>query len=111
MGRRNPALVTRPVRHEARQDEDHAGDTDDVGQVLDPEAVDVIVGRVGESQAMDGDIERAADGHHPQAKQHQGRESAREAERLYHQHSLEIHLRRGECQVYSQSSCVIDSST
>src|SRR5574338_17683 len=100
--RRNAALVTGPAHDEARQDEDHAGDTDQMGQVLDSEVVGVVVRRMREPEPVDDDVESAASGHHGEAEQHQDGESAREPERLYHQHTLEIYPSTARCQVYSQ---------
>src|SRR5574338_448344 len=100
--RRNATLATGPVRDEPRQDEDHAGDTDEVGQVLDPEVVDVVVGRVSEAEPVHDDVERASDGHHREAEQHEDREPTNEPKNRYHQHALEIHLWAGECQMYAQ---------
>jgi hypothetical protein len=93
-------MATGSVRNEARKDEDHAGDTDQVRQVLHPEVVDVVVGGVRQAQPVDDDVEDATHGHHGEAEQHQDGKPTDEPECLYHQHTLEIHPAGSECQVY-----------
>jgi hypothetical protein len=82
-------LTASAVSDDARQDEDHAGDTDHVRDVLRAEPGVHVLARRAEVQDH---VERAAGCHHGEADEHQERELTDVAqEDLYRKHALEIH--------------------
>lgn len=101
-------LAAGAVHHDPRHDEDHADDSDQVGEVLDP-----AVAGVGSGSEVDGDVERAGQHDHQEPDAGQGRKAGELAtspsDRFYHQHSLLIHAGRDCCQVYLAFACVIES--
>jgi hypothetical protein len=54
-------LATGAVEDDARQDEDHAGDAEDVGEMLSAHAV---MARVRAGQQVHGDVESTCPDHH-----------------------------------------------
>jgi hypothetical protein len=81
------SLVARAVDDDARQDECHARDSDQVRPVRRHEGlVRVVVGRA----EVDDDVHEATHDHQRQAEDHRQRKAS---ERFYHEHELEIHRR------------------
>ena len=91
------AMAAGTVHHEARQDDGHAGDTDDVRQVLGAGA---RVGSMAGGIEVHHHVKHPTDGHHQKADEHEGRQSPEGQQGLYHQHVLEIHRTGPGCQLY-----------
>jgi hypothetical protein len=85
-GRTRAAMAAGAVRHEPDQDEDHAGDTDQVRRVLGEKAFVGVV--VAGRHHVDEDVQGASGHHDREAEPHEQREPADVAQRLYHQHAL-----------------------
>jgi hypothetical protein len=80
-GRALAELAVGAVRDEAHQDEDHAGDADQVRPVLvESSAVSVVVDR----DEVDDDVDDAAGGHQQQAEHHQQGNSSEQTHHMYH---------------------------
>jgi hypothetical protein len=92
LGRRVAELATGAVDDYARQDENHADDAEEVGGVLQAEAV---VAGVVARRRVDDDVERAGRHHQQQAGAAHEREGTDLPEplrhSLYRQHALLIH--------------------
>jgi hypothetical protein len=85
LGRPRAAVAAGPMGDEAGQDEDHAGDTDEVRPVLRDQALVDVMPR---ADHVDDDVHRTPDGHDAETEEHQQRETADAAQELYHQHVL-----------------------
>jgi ABC-type sulfate transport system substrate-binding protein len=79
-GRALAELAADAVGDDTRQDESHAGDADQVRNVLVEGSVAVVVDR---AQVHD-DVKRGTDGHQQQAKQHEQRDPLEQTHAMYH---------------------------
>jgi hypothetical protein len=88
MGRRSgAALGADAVRDDAGEDEDHARDGDDVGDVLAPEPLVAVMARRAE---MDRDVEKSTSRHEHQTDEDHGRQVPCLLREVYRKHVLVI---------------------
>jgi hypothetical protein len=79
-GRDGAAMAAGAVDDDARQDEGHAGEANQVRDVL---GADHGVGLVAQRREVEHDIEDAARGHEAEAQEHHDRERSQVAHVLY----------------------------
>jgi hypothetical protein len=83
VGRARAAMAADAVDDDARQDEGHACDADEVRDVLRREPpVNVVLDRA----EVDHDVEHAPDGHRGEADEHHHRKACERPEPLYRKH-------------------------